>query len=69
MEECVFVVEMPIPAGCLLRYDTELAMQIEPLKAKLATFDSRQVSMMNKCATVDAAHSQFCRSDRAGPRK
>ena len=28
----------------------ELAMQIEPLKAKLATFDSRQVSMMNKCA-------------------
>jgi hypothetical protein len=50
MEECVFVVEMPIPAGCLHRYDTELAMQIEPLKAKLATFDSRQVSMMNKCA-------------------
>ncbi len=24
------------------RYDTERAMQIEPLKAKLATFDSRQ---------------------------
>ena len=39
------MVEMPIPAGYLHRYDTELAMQIEPLKAKLATFDSRQVGI------------------------